>query len=171
MSPARHRTRFETIGAGLAAVALAAAPLVAIGSAAGAAEGDTGVLYDVDFDDGTTGAWVPSGEGMTLRHVEVDEGQALEVADRTLDYQGIQSPEFTAEAGVTYTFSMRARLAEGTDGTADIRFVATPAYTWVGNTTIDATGWSTVTGTYTPTEDAPHTVYLGTSIVVLPTHV
>ncbi len=163
MSRTRHRSVLETIGAGVAAVALVAAPLVAIGSAAGAAEGDTRVLHDVDFDDGTTGAWVPSGEGMALRHVEVEDGQALEVADRTLDYQGIQSPEFTAEAGVTYTFSLRARLAEGTDGTADIRFVATPAYTWIGNTTIDAAGWSTVTGTYTPTEDAPHTVYLGTS--------
>jgi len=161
MSRTRHRKVFETFGVGAAAVALVAAPLVVIGGSADAAEPE--VLYSIDFDDETTGAWLPSGDGMSLGYVDVDGGKALEVADRTLDYQGIQSPEFAAEAGVTYTFSLRAKLADGTDGTADLRFVAKPEYTWIGNTTIDADGWTTVTGAYTPAEDGPRTVYLGTS--------
>ena len=37
MSPTRHRSVLETIGAGVAATALVAAPLIGIGSAAGAA--------------------------------------------------------------------------------------------------------------------------------------
>ena len=50
---------------------------------------------------------------------------------------------------MVYTFSMRARLPEGAAGLTDVRLVVKPNFTWVGNTTIDATGWTTISGTYT----------------------
>ena len=159
MSRTRHRKVLETIGIGVATAALVAAPLVAIGSAAGAAE--TQVLLGVDFDDETTGDWTRSGEPV-LGFVDADGGKALEVADRTTDYDGISSPEVAYEAGVSYSFTMRAKLPEGTEGTAGIRFVVATDYTWVGNTTISDDAWTTVSGTYTPTEDVTRSVYLGT---------
>ena len=159
MSRTRHRKVLETIGIGVATAALVAAPLVAIGSAAGAAE--TQVLLGVDFDDETTGDWTRSGEPV-LGFVDAEGGKALEVADRTTDYDGISSPEVAYEAGVSYSFTMRAKLPEGTEGTAGIRFVVATDYTWVGNTTISDDAWTTVSGTYTPTEDVTRSVYLGT---------
>lgn len=156
----RHRGVLETIGAGVATAALVVTPVVAIGTAAGAAEPE--VVLSASFDDGTLNGWTPSGD-VELGYVEVDGGRALQVTDRTLDYEGIESPALDVTAGTTYTFTMKARLAEGTDGTADVRFVAKPDYTWIGDTTIDADGWTTVTGTFTPTADESRTVYLGTS--------
>ncbi|MBD7917336.1 endo-1,4-beta-xylanase [Cellulomonas sp. Sa3CUA2] len=160
MSQTRHRKVLETIGVGVAALALVAAPLVAVGSTATAAEPQ--VVYDIDFDDSSTLPWTQSGD-VTLGYVPVDGNTVLEVADRTQDFGGIQSPEFTTEAGATYTFSLRARLPEGTAGTANLRFVVTPEYTWVKDTTISADGWTTISGTYTPTDAAPRRIYLGTS--------
>ena len=60
---------------------------------------------------------------------------------------------------------MRARLAPDTVGSAGVRLVVKPAYAWVGNTTMTADAWTTVTGTYTVPADAdPATlqVYIGT---------
>ena len=37
---------------------------------------------------------------------------------------------------------MRARLAAGVAGSAGVRFVMKPAYTWIGNTTMTADGWT-----------------------------
>ncbi len=161
MARTRHRRVLETIGAGALAAALVATPLAVIGSSAGAAEPT--VVHDIDFDDETTGAWTPSGDGQILSFVDADGGKALSVANRTRDYEGIQSPEFAVEPGETYNLSLRARLPEGTEGDAQLRFVVKPAYAWVGNTTISADGWVTVSGTYAPTEAAVAQIYLGTS--------
>ncbi len=86
---------------------------------------------------------------------------------RAADYEGIQSPTGIFQPGVTYTFSMRARLPEPAEPTAptsaDIRFVMKPSYTWIGNTTI-GTEWTTVTGTYTADGDpAELQAYLGST--------
>ncbi|ADG73551.1 Endo-1,4-beta-xylanase [Cellulomonas flavigena DSM 20109] len=160
MGQPRHRKVLETIGAGVAALALVLAPLVATGTAATAA--DPVSVFDIDFNDGTTGSWTPSGD-VQLDHVDVDGDTVLEVSDRREDFGGIESPAFTTVAGATYTFSMRAKLPEGTEGTAALRFVAKPAYTWIGNTTIDAEDWTTVTGTWTAPDSESHTVYIGSS--------
>ncbi|MCM0641217.1 endo-1,4-beta-xylanase [Cellulomonas wangsupingiae] len=160
MSQTRHRKVLETIGVGVAAFALLAAPLVAAGSGAAAAAPE--VVYDIDFDDESMGAWTTSGD-VTPRYVDVDGSTALEIANRTQDFGGIESPSLTTVAGATYTFSMRAKLPAGTAGTADIRFVVKPEYTWIGPTTINAETWTTVTGTWTAADAAPRSVYLGTS--------
>jgi endo-1,4-beta-xylanase len=57
---------------------------------------------------------------------------------------------------------MQVRLA--TPGTADVRFVVKPSFTWVGNTTVNGDAWATVAGTFTAPEGAdPATlqVYIG----------
>ncbi|WP_210479633.1 endo-1,4-beta-xylanase [Naasia sp. SYSU D00948] len=124
----------------------------------------------VDFDDSTTGTWTPSGNP-ALAYVDADGGKALSIT-RAADYEGIQSPVGLLEAGVEYTFSMRARLPEGAAGSTQVRFVVKPAYNWVGNATIDGSGWTTVTGTFTlpevdnggnPIDPAQSQVYIGTS--------
>ena len=61
---------------------------------------------------------------------------------------------------------MRARLPAGTAGSTDVRLVVKPNFTWVGNTTIDASGWTTISGTYTlPAEVDPAAsqVYVGST--------
>ena len=107
------------------------------------------VVSSVDFDDSTTGTWTQSGSP-TLGYVDDGNGgQALSIT-RAADYEGIQSPTGLLEEGVVYTFSMRARLpADSTVTSTDVRFVVKPDYNWVANTTINATSWTTVTGTYT----------------------
>ncbi|SFK16419.1 endo-1,4-beta-xylanase [Cellulomonas sp. KH9] len=112
-----------------------------------------------DFQTEGRGGWTQSGNA-TLSDVTL--GRHLRVADRANDYDGIKSPVTNFEAGVEYTVSARARLAAGTPGTADLRFVTDPGYTWIGNTTVDATGWKTVTGTFTPTEDTSRALFIGT---------
>ena len=120
-----------------------------------------------DFTDGTYSDWAASG-GATLSVVDVEGNPALQVANRTEDFDGIQTaPGLFAdvEPGTELTLSMRARLAPDTVGSAGVRLVVKPAYTWVGNTTMTADAWTTVTGTYTVPADAdPATlqVYIGT---------
>ena len=109
-------------------------------SAALPAAADDVVISVVDFDDGTTGAWQPTGEP-ALEYVPDDEGGlALAVVDRSADYVGIETPTGMLDgfaAGDVVTFSMQVRLAEGTPDSA-VRFVLKPAYTWIGNTTVTA---------------------------------
>ena len=127
--------------------------MVSTGTAALAA--DT-TLVSTDFSDGTLGGWTQSG-GPTLSYVDVDGNPALQVANRTEDFDGIQTPAglfADVEPGTVLTLSMRARLAPDTVGSAGVRLVVKPAYTWVGNTTMTADAWSTVTGTYTVPADA-----------------
>lgn len=129
---------------------------------------DTSVTA-VDFNDSTTGTWTQSGgDGSTLSYVADpdDAGNTVLAVARTADYVGIQSPTGIFEPDATYTFSMRARLADAGAGTADIRFVMKPAYNWIANTTgISASGWTTVSGTFTvPSDGVPADLqaYIGT---------
>ncbi|MFD6447539.1 endo-1,4-beta-xylanase [Promicromonospora sp. NPDC060204] len=158
-------TRRWTAGLGtvalLATGALVAAPAATAAPAptAPTAAADT-VVTVVDFEDGTTGTWTPSG-GAGLDVVPDPDGAGSVLAiTRAADYEGLQSPTGIFRPGLTYTFSMRARLAEPAEPTdppaptsTGVRFVVKPAYTWVGNTTV-GTGWTTVTGTYTAAADA-----------------
>ena len=170
------RNRFETIGVALTtALALAAVPaaVVSTGSAALAADAAPTTLLSTDFSDGTLGGWTQSG-GPTLSYVDVDGNPALQVANRTEDFDGIQTPAglfADVEPGTVLTLSMRARLAADTAGSAGVRLVVKPAYSWVGNTTMTADAWSTVTGTYTVPADADPAalqVYIGTGALDAP---
>ncbi len=123
------------------------------------------VVSSVNFNDSTTGSWSKSGSP-TLAYVDDGNGgQALSIL-RAADYEGIQSATGLLAHGTQYTFSMRARLPEGTTGSTSIRFVVKPNYNWVGNTTIDGSGWATVTGTYTLPDDVDPTtaqIYIGST--------
>ncbi|PJJ71080.1 endo-1,4-beta-xylanase [Diaminobutyricimonas aerilata] len=147
-------TRFETFGSVLGIAALigslwAFAP--ATGADAVEPPGEEGAAISaVDFEDGTTGAWTPSGgDGDTLSVIQFDGGSVLRVADRDQDYVGIQSPTGILQPGAAYDLSMRVRLADGVAGTAGVRFVVKPGYDWVGDTTMSADAWTTVSGRYT----------------------
>ena len=122
-------------------------------------------ISSVNFNDSTLGTWSQSGSP-TLSYVDDGSGgMALSIL-RAQDYEGIQSPTGLLAAGTTYTFSMRAKLPDGVAGTTDVRFVVKPNYNWVGNTTINSSGWTTVTGTYAlPDGVDPTTVqiYIGST--------
>lgn len=152
---------------GLMALLLAAGLLAPGLTTAPAAAAEPTVVTSVDFDDGTTGSWTRSGgTDQTLSFIDVDGGQALRVSGRDADYVGVQSPTGLFQPGGTYAFSLRARLAPDTTGSADIRFVMKPDYAWIGNTAITAEEWTTVAGEYTVPADADPDqlqVYLGTS--------
>jgi len=144
------------------AAALSVALLVPMTFVSPAGAADPIVVSSVDFEDGTTGDWTQSG-GPTLTVIDDGGNMVLEVANRANDYDGIQSPTGILTPDAEYTFTMRAKLA--TSGTADMRFVVKPAYTWVGNTTVNGDDWTTVTGTYTAPSDgdpAAMQVYIGT---------
>ena len=97
------------------------------------ASADPVTVSSVDFEEGTTGSWIQSGgDAGTLSVVDVDGGKALLVTDHSADYVGLQSPAGIYTPSETYTFSLRARLAEGTAGSAGVRFVMKPAYDWIG---------------------------------------
>ncbi|WP_344465453.1 polysaccharide deacetylase family protein [Cellulomonas aerilata] len=147
---------------GLASTASGAVP-----TAVPTAAGDPVTVVSNDFEDGSWAPWQASG-GPSLSVVEVDGDKALLVSDRATDFDGIQTPPGTLEPGGRYTFSMQARLAAGTAGSAAVRFVVTPpGFTWVGNTEgVTADAWSTVEGTFTVPSDAPAgevKAYIGTA--------
>jgi hypothetical protein len=61
---------------------------------------------------------------------------------------------------------MRAMLAAGGPTSTDVRFVVKPNYNWVANTTINATSWTTITGTYTLPDGVDPTavqIYIGST--------
>ncbi len=149
----------------IASTAAVTAALVVVPAAAASAA--PVIVSHVDFEDGTTGSWTQSGGGAgTLSVVEVEGGKALLVTDRAADYVGLQSPAGIYTPGETYTFSMRVRLAEGTAGSAGVRFVMKPTYTWIGDTTMTADAWTTVTGQLVVPADADPAalqVYIGTA--------
>lgn len=129
------------------------------------------VVSKVDFEDGTTGAWTRSGgNDSTIAVVPgPDGGNVLSVNDRDADYVGIQSPTGLFKSGKTYTLSMKVRLAPDTAGSAGVRFVMKPQYEWIGNATMTADGWSTVSAEWTAPGSAPEDtdpttlqVYIGT---------
>ena len=149
-----------------AAAALSVSGVVAAGLAvAGPASADTPtVVTALNFENQQPGAWTPSGGwtqsgGPTLAVVQspdgAADGQVLSIT-RKADYEGIQSATGLFTPGTTYTFSMRARIAAGGPASESVRFVAKPAYNWIGNTTINNTGWTTVTGTWTAPAAADH---------------
>jgi endo-1,4-beta-xylanase len=116
----------------------------------------------VDFEDGTTGTWSQSG-GPTLTVVDDAGGKVLEVTNRVESFDGLQSPAGIFAPGVTHTFSVRARLAPGGPAASGFRFVMKPDFTWIGNTTITADTWTTVTGQFTVpagADPAAYQVYL-----------
>jgi len=124
-------------------------------------------VSSVNFEDGTIGNWTQSGGGAGLLTVVPGPtgGQVLSVNNRAADFEGIQSPTGIFEPGKTYSFSMKARLAAGTAGSAGVRFVMKPAFTWIGATNMNADDWTTVTGTWAaPNDGNPATlqVYIGT---------
>lgn len=125
--------------------------------------GDATTIASLDFDDESIEPWTTSGSP-TLAYVDADGGKALSIT-RAADYEGIQSPVGLLESGKVYTFSMRARLPEGTEGDADVRFVVKPSYGWVGNATVTGDGWTEITGDFTLPGDAvaaESQVYIGT---------
>jgi endo-1,4-beta-xylanase len=114
-------------------------------------------ISSVNFEDGTTGAWTQSGGGSGTLTVVAgpDGGKVLSVNNRDADYVGLQSPTGLFQAGKTYTLSMKARLAAGTAGSAGVRFVMKPQYEWIGNTTMTADGWTTISAQWTAPGAAP----------------
>lgn len=166
---ARIHRRWTTWGAGLVALAMTGA--TASQTTASAATDGAGiqaapqVVVSTDFEDGGFAPWTASG-GPGLQVVDVDGGKALRVSGRANDFDGIESPTGLITPGVPHTFTMRARLAPGTTGSAGVRFVVKPSYTWVGPTTMTADAWTTVSGTFTApagTDPATLSVYLGTA--------
>ncbi len=145
----------RVIASGATAALIAGGALVG-GALTSSAAAEPTVVSAVDFEDGTTGTWTQSGSP-TLAVVEspdgADDGQVLSIT-RAADYEGIQSPTGIFTPGQTYDFTMRARLAADVAGTADVRFVGKPGYSWIGNTTISAAGWTTVSGSWTAPADA-----------------
>jgi endo-1,4-beta-xylanase len=132
----------------------------------------TVTVSKVDFEDGTTGAWTQSGgDSSTLTVVpNPDGGKMLSVNNRASDFVGIQSPTALFENGKTYTFSMKVRLAAGTPGSAGVRFVMKPQFEWIGNTTMTASAWTTISAQWTAPGTAPAgtdptklQVYIGTA--------
>src|SRR5690606_19790001 len=162
----RRKSR-ETIGVA-SALALVLSPLVVAASAAPAAADDpeVEVVVSTDFEDASwEDVWQQSG-GPTLSVVDDGDNKVLRVADRAADYEGIETKAGLGlfEAGETYTFSMRAKLADDVPGPLGMRFVMKPAYTWIGNATVTGE-WTTVSGTFTAPEDfdaAGAAAYIGT---------
>ncbi|MGV8897011.1 MAG: endo-1,4-beta-xylanase [Rhodoglobus sp.] len=164
-SRTRKKKVFKTFAAGLATALVASAALVAMPVAAVAAE----VSIVADFEDGTLGPLQQSGGGAsTLSVIDLDGGKVLRVAGRDADYVGVQTAPGAlgaVAAGDTVTASMRVKLTDGTAGTAGVRFVMKPAYTWIGNTDMSAAEWTTVSGTYivpAGADPAALQLYIGT---------
>ncbi len=122
------------------------------------------VLLTEDFEDGAFGPLVRNG-GAALSVVDADGDKALLVTGRTNDYDGVKTPADLLQAGGTYSFSAQVKLSAAAGTTTSARFVVEPAYSWVGNTTVTADAWTTVSGTFTaPAGADPATLraYLGT---------
>src|SRR5665648_1138282 len=151
------------VGTTLSVVVAGLVPAATVGVAA-----ESDVILRTDFEDGGYAPWVSSG-GPTLSVVDVPEGKALLVDNRVNDYDGVASPAGLLVPGQEYTFSMKVRLADGTAGSAGVRFVGVPGYAWIGNATMTADAWTDVTGTWTVpagADPAVAKVYLGTGAEV-----
>lgn len=129
------------------------------------------VVSDDDFTAPLSDTWQRSG-GPTLSIVDVEGDPALQVADRAQDFDGIETAPGVLEAGATYTVSARIRLAAGTEGSPEVRFVQNftqgggAQFVWVPgtNTAVSAGSWTTVTGTFTlPADATAPKIYLGTA--------
>src|SRR5690554_3820037 len=161
----RRKSR-ETIGV-VGALALVISPLVVVATATSAGAADPDVVVSTDFEDASwQDVWQQSG-GPTLSLVDDDGNQVLEVAGRAADYEGIETKAGLGlfDEGETYSFSMRARLADDVAGPLGMRFVFKPGYSWIGDTPVTSE-WTDLSGTFTVPEgldlDAA-AVYIGTS--------
>lgn len=128
------------------------------------------VVSDDDFSAPLGESWQQSG-GPTLSIVDVEGDPALRVADRVQDFDGIETAPGVLDAGATYTVSARIRLAAGTVGAPEVRFVqnftqgGTSQFVWVpgSNAAVSADAWTTVTGTFVlPADATAPKIYLGT---------
>ena len=165
-------TRTHLAGKG-ATLMVAAALLVGLsqfnGPVAVAADGTTAgdtTIWDVSFDDGTTGAWTQSGNSTNTvvdspyTDTAAADGKVLEVANRTADYDGLESPTGVLVPGQTYTVSMKVRLAPDMSDSAQFAIVlrndgAANGYAWVANASgVTDSAWTTVTNTFTVPTDA-----------------
>ncbi|UJP41365.1 endo-1,4-beta-xylanase [Cellulomonas palmilytica] len=165
MSPTPTRRR---VSAWTAVSALVLSSLTAVAAATSASADDV-TLLSTDFSDSSwEETWQASGSP-SLSVVDVDGNPALKVSGRTADYVGIQSAAGTFTdlvPGSTYTFSMKARLADDVAGSTGVRLVMKPAYDWIGNTTMSAGAWTTVSGSFTVPAGAATgdlQVYVGTA--------
>ncbi|WP_082485488.1 endo-1,4-beta-xylanase [Rathayibacter sp. Leaf296] len=135
-----------------------------------AAETAPAVLLQEDFEDGAYDPLVQNG-GPTLSVVAEGGDRALLVQGRANDYDGVKTPANLLQPGGSYTMSAQVRLAAPAGTTASARFVVEPTYSWVGNTTVTADAWTTVSGTFSaPAGADPATLraYLGTSALAGP---
>ncbi len=163
-SPTRRRRSGVAV---LAALAMVVAPLTAFAPASAA---DTVVASD-DFSQPLSSSWQQSG-GPTLSTVDVDGDPALQVADRAQDFDGIETAPGVLQPGSTYTVTAQVRLAEGTDGAPEVRWVqnysvgGNAQFVWVpdSNRPVSADGWTTIDGTFTiPANATAPKIYLGTA--------
>ncbi|QAY74781.1 LPXTG cell wall anchor domain-containing protein [Agromyces protaetiae] len=151
----RSRTATGRLGTGVIAAALIAAPLTFVaGPVSPAAAADVQVLNST-FDDGSVGAWTGN-DAATLTVVDSPDGtgKSLKVSNRKNKWDGAQidlAPILQPDA--PYTISFKARLADADQPASTVHFtVDDGSYTWVPkdtDTAIDATSWTTITGTYT----------------------
>ena len=125
------------------AIPSAAAPLAA------AAE-DT-VVTSLNFENGSWSPWAQSG-GPALSVVDDAGDGVLQVANRANDFDGIKSPPACSSRG-------RVRVLDGRQvgdaGHGAVPVVTDPGFTWIGNTTVNGDGWTTVTGSFTPSAAPP----------------
>ena len=111
-------------------------------------------IWNLDFDTSSVAPWTVNPAGVTSFVPDGDGGQALAIT-RADNWHGIESPAGKLALDTEYTVSFRVRLPELSSGTRGLRLVAKSAtsgntlYQWVGNTTVDASGWSNVTATLT----------------------
>ncbi|GCD20981.1 hypothetical protein CTKZ_25430 [Cellulomonas algicola] len=146
----------ETIGVGVLALGLVAAPTLGSAPTSTARAADSEILRS-DFEGGTYAPWTPSGSPtLTLVPDPDGAGTSLKIAGRTAGWQGIALDLVPLlEPGEAYTVSMRARLADADQPAAGVHFtVDAPAasnpYTWVsGPSTLAADAWTTISGSYT----------------------
>ncbi|MFU8945305.1 endo-1,4-beta-xylanase [Mycetocola zhadangensis] len=147
--------------------ALAAGLLVPLLTTPASAAPDT--LISTNFNDGTLGGWEQSGSPELSYVPDEAGGSALRVGDRTNDFSGIQTPAGFFDdlaVGDTLTFSMKSRLVDPAPAPVGVRFVMKTSYAWIGNTTMTADAWTTVTGTYEVAEGTDLSTlqaYIGTA--------
>ncbi|WP_199041446.1 endo-1,4-beta-xylanase [Glycomyces salinus] len=149
--PPYRRRLLRAMAAGaivLPAAALAVAPPAA-------AQDDPAVVYSSDFEDGTVGAWAPRGPVA----LTVEDG-ALLTADREADWNG-PSLDITdlIVPGAVYEISLRARLAEGSEGeqlsaTVQREAADETSYDSVVYQAAADTDWTELTGEYSITSPA-----------------
>lgn len=144
----RRLRRTETFAAWGAVTALLLAPMTATPALAA----DT-IVIDAGFETLPLPAGLQQSGNPTLSIVEVDGDPALSVGGRANDYDGIQTAPAALAAGTTYRFSVDARLAAGTVGTANLRLVVNfngggGTYAYAAAADVTADGWTTLTGEY-----------------------